>query len=146
LATTLSVLKGETSKLLKGERTHFWQARYYDSTSLPITSASRSSGISIATLSSGAWWQGLTTGLGVAFDTMLLGSLEESKSSRNGPGIGGSGWWTPPMRDETTHEWGTQCVSLQPHRVRAPQPKPKGCIVSGLLNNRAPFDFKGALH
>ncbi len=30
LATTLSVLKGETSKRLKGERTQFWQIRYYD--------------------------------------------------------------------------------------------------------------------
>jgi putative transposase len=30
LATTLSVLKGETSKILKGERTQFWQTRYYD--------------------------------------------------------------------------------------------------------------------
>jgi putative transposase len=30
LATTLSVLKGETSKLLKGERVQFWQVRYYD--------------------------------------------------------------------------------------------------------------------
>jgi len=30
LATMLSVLKGETSKLLKGERPQFWQSRYYD--------------------------------------------------------------------------------------------------------------------
>jgi putative transposase len=30
LATTLSVLKGETSKLLKGDRLQFWQSRYYD--------------------------------------------------------------------------------------------------------------------
>jgi putative transposase len=30
LATTLSVLKGETSKLLKGSRLHLWQTRYYD--------------------------------------------------------------------------------------------------------------------
>jgi putative transposase len=30
LATTLSVLKGETSKLLKGNRPHLWQTRYYD--------------------------------------------------------------------------------------------------------------------
>jgi putative transposase len=30
IATTLSVLKGETSKLLKGERGQFWQVRYYD--------------------------------------------------------------------------------------------------------------------
>jgi putative transposase len=30
LATTLSVLKGETSKLLKGDRAQFWQVRYYD--------------------------------------------------------------------------------------------------------------------
>ena len=30
LATTLSVLKGETSKLLKGDRSQFWQTRYYD--------------------------------------------------------------------------------------------------------------------
>ncbi len=30
LATTLSVLKGETSKRLKGDRTQFWQTRYYD--------------------------------------------------------------------------------------------------------------------
>ena len=30
LATTLSVLKGETSKILKGERSQFWQTRYYD--------------------------------------------------------------------------------------------------------------------
>jgi len=30
LATTLSVLKGESSKVLKGERTQFWQTRYYD--------------------------------------------------------------------------------------------------------------------
>lgn len=30
LATTLSVLKGETSKLLKGNRPQFWQTRYYD--------------------------------------------------------------------------------------------------------------------
>ena len=30
LATILSVLKGETSKLLKGERDQFWQTRYYD--------------------------------------------------------------------------------------------------------------------
>ena len=30
LATTLSVLKGETSKLLKGERVQSWQVRYYD--------------------------------------------------------------------------------------------------------------------
>jgi putative transposase len=30
LATTISVLKGETSKLLKGPRTQFWQVRYYD--------------------------------------------------------------------------------------------------------------------
>ena len=30
LATTLSVLKGETSKLLKRERSQFWQTRYYD--------------------------------------------------------------------------------------------------------------------
>ena len=30
LATTLSVLKGETSKLLKGDRKQFWQTRYYD--------------------------------------------------------------------------------------------------------------------
>jgi putative transposase len=30
LATILSVLKGETSKLLKGDRKQFWQTRYYD--------------------------------------------------------------------------------------------------------------------
>jgi putative transposase len=30
LSTTLSVLKGETSKLLKGKRVHFWQTRYHD--------------------------------------------------------------------------------------------------------------------
>ena len=30
LATTLNVLKGETSKLLKGGRKQFWQTRYYD--------------------------------------------------------------------------------------------------------------------
>lgn len=30
LATTLSVVKGETSKLLKGDRPQFWQSRYYD--------------------------------------------------------------------------------------------------------------------
>ena len=30
LATTLSVLKGETSKLLRGDRPQFWQTRYYD--------------------------------------------------------------------------------------------------------------------
>jgi len=30
LSTTLSVLKGESSKILKGERMHFWQTRYYD--------------------------------------------------------------------------------------------------------------------
>src|ERR1035437_2761358 len=30
LSTTLSVLKGETSKLLKGDRPQFWQTRYYD--------------------------------------------------------------------------------------------------------------------
>jgi putative transposase len=30
LATTISVLKGETSKLLKATRTQFWQTRYYD--------------------------------------------------------------------------------------------------------------------
>jgi putative transposase len=31
LGTTMSVLKGETSKLLKGDRPQFWQNRYYDS-------------------------------------------------------------------------------------------------------------------
>ena len=30
LATTLSVLKGETSKHLKGDRRQFWQVRYFD--------------------------------------------------------------------------------------------------------------------
>jgi putative transposase len=30
LATTLSVLKGETSRRLKGPRLQFWQSRYYD--------------------------------------------------------------------------------------------------------------------
>jgi len=30
LATTISVLKGETSKLLKGDRPQFWQTRYFD--------------------------------------------------------------------------------------------------------------------
>ena len=30
LATTLSVLKGETSKLLKGDRSHFWKTRYFN--------------------------------------------------------------------------------------------------------------------
>ena len=30
LKTTLNVLKGETSKLLKGDRKQFWQVRYYD--------------------------------------------------------------------------------------------------------------------
>jgi putative transposase len=30
LATTISVLKGQTSKLLKGTRPQFWQIRYYD--------------------------------------------------------------------------------------------------------------------
>jgi putative transposase len=30
LGTTISVLKGETSKLLKGARPQFWQTRYYD--------------------------------------------------------------------------------------------------------------------
>jgi putative transposase len=30
LATTLSVLKGETSKQLKGSRQQFWQVRYFD--------------------------------------------------------------------------------------------------------------------
>src|SRR5271168_1009982 len=30
LATTLSALKGESSKLLKAERKQFWQTRYYD--------------------------------------------------------------------------------------------------------------------
>ena len=30
LATTLSVLKGETSKRLRGDRAQFWQTRYYD--------------------------------------------------------------------------------------------------------------------
>jgi putative transposase len=30
LDNTLRVLKGQTSKLLRGTRTRFWQARYYD--------------------------------------------------------------------------------------------------------------------
>jgi putative transposase len=30
LASFLSVVKGESSKLLKGHREKFWQARYYD--------------------------------------------------------------------------------------------------------------------
>lgn len=30
LATTLNVLKGETSKLLKEDRLHFWKTRYHD--------------------------------------------------------------------------------------------------------------------
>ena len=30
LATTLSVLKGQTSRLLRGDRKQFWQDRYYD--------------------------------------------------------------------------------------------------------------------
>jgi putative transposase len=30
LATTIGVLKAETSKLLKGKRAQFWQTRYYD--------------------------------------------------------------------------------------------------------------------
>jgi putative transposase len=30
VASTLRVLKGETSKLLRGTRKHFWQPRYYD--------------------------------------------------------------------------------------------------------------------
>jgi putative transposase len=30
VATTLRVLKGETSKLLRGTHKHFWQRRYYD--------------------------------------------------------------------------------------------------------------------
>jgi putative transposase len=30
LATTISVLKAETSKRLKGNRVHFWQTRYFD--------------------------------------------------------------------------------------------------------------------
>jgi len=30
LSTTISVLKGETSKLLKGACPRFWQTRYYD--------------------------------------------------------------------------------------------------------------------
>ena len=30
LSTTMSSLKGETSKLLKGSRKQFWQVRYYD--------------------------------------------------------------------------------------------------------------------
>jgi putative transposase len=30
LATTLNVLKAETSKLLKGDHRQFWQTRYYD--------------------------------------------------------------------------------------------------------------------
>jgi putative transposase len=30
LSTTMSILKGETSKLLKASRKQFWQVRYYD--------------------------------------------------------------------------------------------------------------------
>jgi putative transposase len=30
LSSTIRVLKGESSKLLKGSRDHFWQPRYYD--------------------------------------------------------------------------------------------------------------------
>jgi putative transposase len=30
LSSTLRVIKGESSKLLKGTRSHFWQPRYYD--------------------------------------------------------------------------------------------------------------------
>jgi len=30
LSSTLRVIKGESSKLLKGRRNHFWQPRYYD--------------------------------------------------------------------------------------------------------------------
>lgn len=30
LATTLGILKKETSRLLKGDREHFWKTRYYD--------------------------------------------------------------------------------------------------------------------
>jgi len=30
LSSTLRVIKGESSKLLKGPRDHFWQPRYYD--------------------------------------------------------------------------------------------------------------------
>ena len=30
LSSTLRVIKGESSKLLKGTRNHFWQPRYYD--------------------------------------------------------------------------------------------------------------------
>ncbi len=30
LSSTLRVIKGESSKLLKGSREHFWQPRYYD--------------------------------------------------------------------------------------------------------------------
>jgi putative transposase len=30
LSSTLRVIKGESSKLLKGNRNHFWQPRYYD--------------------------------------------------------------------------------------------------------------------
>jgi putative transposase len=30
LSSTMRVIKGESSKLLKGKRNHFWQPRYYD--------------------------------------------------------------------------------------------------------------------
>jgi putative transposase len=30
LSSTIRVIKGESSKLLKGKRNHFWQPRYYD--------------------------------------------------------------------------------------------------------------------
>jgi len=70
LSNTMRVLKGETSKRLKGDRKQFWQTRYHDFNVLTHRNTSRNSGTSTATPYNAASSTSPKTGHGAAIATI----------------------------------------------------------------------------
>lgn len=98
LDSTLRVLKGETSKRLKGERDQFWQRRYYDwNVGVP---SDRSLSLGVRIQSPEAWSPDPKTGFGAASATTQQEKEEESRSSHPGPHKGAK--HRPTHRDKTT--------------------------------------------
>ena len=107
LSTTISVLKGETSKLLKGTRPKFWQSRYYDFnvfTQPKFVEKLRY-----------IHRNPVERGLVEKPEDWPWSSFRHWLTGETGAVEIESHWtWnrrerneTPPMRDKTTHEWGT---------------------------------------
>jgi REP element-mobilizing transposase RayT len=88
LSSTLRVIKGESSKILKGPRNNFWQPRYTTLTSSRHPSSKRKSNTFTETLSPEGSSPNRKTTAGAASTTTPPANRAPSKSNPNGPPTG----------------------------------------------------------